>query len=430
MRISAVLIVRNEEACLARCLESVRPVVDEIVVADTGSEDRSRAIAQASGARVVEFAWIDDFAAARNFALGKAEGDYILSIDADEYILEPDSARRRLDAFMKSHGPGVVGTVVLRSLMSVNGNEAEFAAERFFRRGAFHYAGAIHEQLLPETGHKRVAPTGVRLYHTGYAQMPDAPDHKSIRNIQILQRELQRQPDDEFLRYQLGKAHFAIEKWADAAWALGEALALVRIDNNKAMGRLGELGGSVFADMVVSLAYARVNTGDLEGAAACLEAYAEVPALFCSPDYHHALGYVRLMAGQLEQARAAYRRALELGREGEMVVGTGSFITHYQLALIAEAQGEVAGAFDEYRACLAERPDYAPTLERCVDIILEHRRPMPRDLWMAADRTALTAAFARRIRALRQKGDDAGAMLLLEGTRLLDPELHRVCAQA
>jgi tetratricopeptide (TPR) repeat protein len=136
------------------------------------------------------------------------------------------------------------------------------------------------------------------------------------------------------------------------------------------------------------------------------------------------------MMGRLEEARAAYRRALELGPEGEMVVGTGSFINHYQLALIAEAQGDLAGALDAYRACLGMRPDYAPALERCVDIVLRHHHPLPRALWDTADHAALAAAFTHRIRALRRQGDDAGAMLLIEGTRLLDPGLHQACARA
>jgi glycosyltransferase involved in cell wall biosynthesis len=82
--VSAALIVRNEENHIGACLRSIRGLVDEIIVADTGSCDRSREIAAANGARVFDYEWHNDFAAARNHAIGQATGDWILYIDADE----------------------------------------------------------------------------------------------------------------------------------------------------------------------------------------------------------------------------------------------------------------------------------------------------------------------------------------------------------
>src|ERR1700749_3060760 len=85
-RISAAMIVRDEEAVLEECLRSIRDEVDEIVITDTGSTDRSREIAAAFGARVLERPWDDDFSAARNHSLEAATGDFILYIDADERL--------------------------------------------------------------------------------------------------------------------------------------------------------------------------------------------------------------------------------------------------------------------------------------------------------------------------------------------------------
>ena len=82
------LIVRDEEQDLPRCLDSIKMVADEIIVVDTGSRDRTRDIAAVFGARVFNFEWCDDFSAAKNFAAGQAEADWIFSIDADE-VLSP-----------------------------------------------------------------------------------------------------------------------------------------------------------------------------------------------------------------------------------------------------------------------------------------------------------------------------------------------------
>ena len=90
--ISLCMIVRDEETVLARCLDSVQEIADEIIVVDTGSADRTKQIAAAYG-RVLDFAWCDDFAAARNFSFAQATQEYILWLDADDVIEPADRAR-------------------------------------------------------------------------------------------------------------------------------------------------------------------------------------------------------------------------------------------------------------------------------------------------------------------------------------------------
>ena len=86
------MIVRDEEAVLARCLDSVRGAVDEIIIVDTGSTDRTRQIAARYTGRVYDFAWIDDFSAARNFAFSKAAMEFSMWLDADDVLLPEDRA--------------------------------------------------------------------------------------------------------------------------------------------------------------------------------------------------------------------------------------------------------------------------------------------------------------------------------------------------
>jgi glycosyltransferase involved in cell wall biosynthesis len=93
--VSLCMIVKDEQAHLARCLHSVAPVVDEIVIVDTGSTDRTRDIATAFGARVADVPWTDDFSAARNAALELARCEWILVLDADEVISVQDHDRLR-----------------------------------------------------------------------------------------------------------------------------------------------------------------------------------------------------------------------------------------------------------------------------------------------------------------------------------------------
>ena len=88
--ISVCMIVKNEEAVLARCLDSLKGIADEIVIVDTGSTDKTKEIAAKYTDKIYDFIWIHDFSAARNFAFSKATMDYIYSADADEVIEEKD----------------------------------------------------------------------------------------------------------------------------------------------------------------------------------------------------------------------------------------------------------------------------------------------------------------------------------------------------
>lgn len=94
--VSLCMIVKNEEKVLARCLDSLVSLVDEMVIVDTGSTDRTREIAAGYGARVYEFDWVDDFSAARNFAFSKACCEYIYSADADEVLTEENQKKFRI----------------------------------------------------------------------------------------------------------------------------------------------------------------------------------------------------------------------------------------------------------------------------------------------------------------------------------------------
>ncbi|WP_233476275.1 glycosyltransferase family 2 protein [Paenibacillus sonchi] len=87
------MIVKDEEALLSRCLESVKGIADEIIIVDTGSTDRTKQIAENYGAKIYDYVWSNDFAAARNESLRHAAGKWILVLDADEYLGSNDHSK-------------------------------------------------------------------------------------------------------------------------------------------------------------------------------------------------------------------------------------------------------------------------------------------------------------------------------------------------
>lgn len=169
--VSLCMIVKNEEAVLARCLRSAAPAVDEIVVVDTGSRDATKEIARRFTDRVYEFDWIDDFAAARNFSFSKASMDYCLWLDADDVLEDPLG----LAALKESLNCDVV-------MMPYDAGGLTYYRERLIRREAgLRWEGAVHE-VIPLQG--RILYSDLAVLHCKVG--PGDPD----RNLQIYEKQL------------------------------------------------------------------------------------------------------------------------------------------------------------------------------------------------------------------------------------------------
>ncbi|RYG30524.1 glycosyltransferase family 2 protein, partial [bacterium] len=183
--LSVCLIVRDEAERIRAALDSVRPIADEIIVVDTGSLDGTPGIAIALGARVESFPWRDDFAAARNFAFDLARGDWILSLDADQILENPEALPHPLT------GEGYRLRIVDSGIES-------------WRVGLFRaharMIGKIHEYFDPPL---RTIDCGIRLRHEGYSGGPNESKHR--RNIPLLVSELAERPDRLDVRIELAR---------------------------------------------------------------------------------------------------------------------------------------------------------------------------------------------------------------------------------
>ena len=148
--LSVCLIVKDEADVCARVLQSAAPFADELIVVDTGSHDDTVAIANACGARVEHFAWVDDFSAARNFAFSLAQSDYLMWLDADD-VVPPESAAAILAA--KAHDFDEADTLMLPyHIAFTEDGKASFTIvrERILRRCAqAKWVGAVHEVVVP-----------------------------------------------------------------------------------------------------------------------------------------------------------------------------------------------------------------------------------------------------------------------------------------
>lgn len=202
IRISQCMIVKNEEKNIERALLWGKDIMWEQIVVDTGSTDRTVELAESLGAKVFHFEWIDDFAAAKNFAIDQAKGDWIAFLDADEYMNADDA--KKLEQLL-----GKIEKLPYLALLTdwLNLNEAGEVFRggsqmRFFRNGrGIHYAGRIHESLekkgAPWKAEDFLDGCGeLRIFHTGYTDEALVSGDKIERNKKLILKELEERPED------------------------------------------------------------------------------------------------------------------------------------------------------------------------------------------------------------------------------------------
>lgn len=358
VKITLSMIARDEAEYLEECLQSVQGVVDEIVLVDTGSTDATPQIAERYGAKVIHAAWQNDFAAARNIALEHATGDWILILDADER-LTPESKQAILNA---ARHPQFVGYYVEILNEIREGDYFVHRLVRMFRRVPYaRWEGAIHEQITPSlVAHKgRIATVGAQIRHLGYNKALMQSRDKARRNIEIIQRELEANPDDLFHKFNLANTYFSIGDYEQAACWAEQTCPYLRGDEDWA--------GQIWADWVESLA-------NLERYEAALAVGADALARGMDhPMVHYTLASVYMQMGcaqkALESLEAARASAIQMGLlapDGEtLLAGSGylgdvGVVTYKWRFAYARALREL-GRHDEarllYERLMQERPN-------------------------------------------------------------------------
>ena len=215
--LSACVIVKNEEKNLPCWLASVQSFADEMIVVDTGSTDSSKAIAKAAGAKVFDFKWINDFAAAKNFAISKAGGRWIVFPDADEYFDE--ASQQKIPALLKElEGKNVLG--VTCPLINIDKDDNNRVMEaivqlRIFRNlPQLRYQGYIHEVLAGLAPQSIYLARELTVYHTGYSSRQQMK--KFTRNLEMLEAGRQQHGDDPGEWHYFMDAYYGLRDYEQA----------------------------------------------------------------------------------------------------------------------------------------------------------------------------------------------------------------------
>ncbi len=342
MKVSLCLIVKDEEHNLRPCLESITDLVDEVVVVDTGSTDRTQEVAGFFGAKVFDFPWRDSFAAARNEAISHASGDWIFWLDADDR-LDAENRRKLHALFAGLRDENAAYALKCLCLPDPSSGAATVVDHvRLFRNDPrVRWRYRVHEQILPAIreagGEVRFA--DVVIHHTGY-QDPALRRRKLDRDLRLLHLEDAERPDDPFTLFNLGSVTQELGRHAEALPLLRRSLAksgprdsIVRklyaliVGCHRALNQLAEAEAACAAglaacpndtELLFLDSILRKDRGDLAGSEACLlrllhegpgAHFASLDAGLRGHKARHNLGVLYLQQGRLAEAQAQWRAA-------------------------------------------------------------------------------------------------------------------------
>ena len=316
IKISACYIVKNEAENLVKSIKSLKNQVNEIVVIDTGSTDNTIVVARKLGARVYSFPWQDDFSKARNFALSKAKGDWLILLDADEYFTAKTSGNIRQVIRQAQQVDGL-----LVQLVNFDVDKAKvqnyFNALRIVRKQAgLHYEGMIHEELKLSGDNSmklaQVPANMLEIYHTGYAT--SVSKQKIKRNLQMLQQAVANGQSEESLARYFCDCYFGLDDMEKC-----EYYGWMEIRKGRQSLNFGSRCHRVLMNYYGQRSDAESMAKRRQLAEISTEQYPEVPDFWA--EYSECL----YQAGEYAQAIAAMEKALQLmqdyhGMEPSMLV--------------------------------------------------------------------------------------------------------------
>lgn len=218
--LSIGMIVKNEERCLEKCLKALQPLRDkiscEIVIADTGSTDKTKEIASKYADILFDFEWIDDFAAARNAVMDKCSGKWYLSIDADEYM-DPSAVDELVSFLTFKHSNKILGAFIAINNYKDPNDLNQFSVFYAFRIvkliPEIRFKGIVHESFESEIFEKKYYLKKTVFWHDGYLKtVGDVCNKKGKRNVALLKKLLQKDPNNLPWIFQLVESSYEKEE--------------------------------------------------------------------------------------------------------------------------------------------------------------------------------------------------------------------------
>lgn len=328
--LSVCLITKDEEHYLQRSISRIASIAYEIIVVDTGSLDRTKAIALEQGAKLFTFTWTGSFSEARNFAQDKASGNWILVIDADMAI-EQDDVAKISDLLADKEIEGYF--LKTRSYLGTEpGGEYidDYSLLLFRNRDCYRFQGVIHEEIVSSirtAGFGKIQVADVLVHHYGYLEGAWEGKAKTARNLEIIKAAISQNPRDVTYMYYLGSELMGLDQYSEA---LNEFLAVA--------GEWTQLVPQ-YSDVIKKIGICYLALGEYDASFSFLRQGVE---LF--PDYTDLwmlLGQQYLRTNNCFQAQKCFQRCIKLGKPPAKYAtasGVGTYLPYLEYANVKVKQ--------------------------------------------------------------------------------------------
>ena len=360
-KLSLCMIVKNEEAILSKCLESVQNIVDEMVVMDTGSTDKTVEIAEQFGAVVPTFTWTNDFAEARNEALKYVTGDWVLVLDADE-VLNKKIAPQIKEAIEKDENLVVN---LIRHEIGSSQSPYSLVSRLFRKHPEVNFSRPYHAiiddsvgELLRKEGHWKIVDLpAITVFHYGYTPGAIASLNKYERAQKAMEGFLEKNPNDPYTCSKLGALYAQIGKEKQGIKLLKQGLKSNKADSH------------VLYELHYHLGNLLAKQQEQEKAVKHYQKAIDQPIMGpLKLGSYNNLGVVLQSMGDLKNAAQAYETTLKIDP---------SFITgYYNFAMTLSSMGRLADAAAIYEKLISLSPNYASAYQN-LGVVLFKLKKLP-----------------------------------------------------
>lgn len=346
--ISLCMIVRNEERSIADALSSAQPFFREMIVVDTGSEDRTKEIVREMGALLYEFTWSDSFAEARNESLRHATGKWIFWMDADDVL--PWASGEMIVQAVLNAPPNVIGYVIPVQFMEQGQWGTRVDHVKLFRNfPGVQFEGRIHEQVLPSLNAKggRIERLNSVVLHANYDNSEEGQKRKRERDFKLLELDLVERPDHPFVLFNLGMTHHYTGQHEQAVDWLRRCLLLSSPNE------------SFLRKAYVMLAVSFRELGRLDE---CLQTFEQGLTLFPDdPELNFQRGCTLEAMQHYAEAKRCFLQTINADTSGyysSVDIGIMGFKSYFHLGVVCHAEGNYPEAKEWWLKSIADAPQF------------------------------------------------------------------------
>lgn len=346
--ISACMIVKNEEKHIEKCLKSLVNQVDEIVIIDTGSTDKTIEISKQYTQKIYKIRWENNFSKARNYSIKFALKKYILIIDADEFLDEKINIKEILNTKNAD-----LYKVRINNELSNGGSYSHFAYRIFKNSIGLKFENALHEQLDLKNNQYTIDELPIFITHTGYLHETQIEKRKNERNIKILKEDILREEND-YNTYNLGREYLISGEY-NLAYKLFETSCKL---NSQSL---------FMPDLLNKKAICLIEMNKKDEFYSLIENF--IGNFPNETELYYTAGNGYLVFKDYKKAKEKYLNCIQKGENGYQTTrGISDYISYFKLAEIAYQEENLIEAFDYIVMSLKIENNYIPSIIKYFEI--------------------------------------------------------------